>query len=181
MCKLFTFIVLIFAFSTARTEPWSEHQEKIQDLERNIYKYEQELDVLVERKKNTRERARIEETLQRIVEIHGELISLRKTMDSQRTHLQAEHPDKAHVLENYDSRSVKVGRANKKYGSNPLSPQLDQLLIKVRLKFSSFMVQDEQKDEAIAVEKVVEAKRKKKREREADVYLRRRSKVKLVK
>lgn len=161
--------------------PWEEHQRTIEDLERSISKFEQELDTLVERKKNTRDRARIEETLQRIVEIHSELISLRKSMDTERAHIQEAHPKKTYVLDSYDSRSLKAKKNSRRYKRSHLSSQLDQLLIKVQLKFTKFMTTDDKKEDMVAVEEVVEKKRKKKREREADVYLRRRSKVKLVK
>ncbi len=161
-------------------KPWADHQFEIQELERSIYKSQQELDTLVEKKKNTREQARIEQTLQRIVEIHAELISLRKTLDTTRDHLKAEHPDKVHVLDEYDTRMARYNDRAKRLAS-PLSQQLDKLLMQVQLKFSSFMTVEDKKEEVLAVEKVVDKKRKKKREREADVYLRERSKIKLTK
>lgn len=160
---------------------WKNHQDEIQDLERDIFKYQQEMDVLVEKKKNTRERARIEQTLARIVEIHAELISLRKAMDNTRVHLQSDHPDKAHILDNYDSRMKAMKNHSKKYRGSKLAQQLDQLLLKVQLKYSSYIRTDTQTDEMIAVETILTKKRKKKKEREADVYLRRRSKIKLTK
>ena len=64
---------------------------------------------------------------------------------------------------------------------SPLDHQLDQLLIKIQLKFASFMQPEEKKKELVEVEQVVQEKKKKRKEREADVYLRRKSKVKLVK
>lgn len=164
----------------ANASPWEKHQFEIQELERSIYKSQQELDTLVEKKKNTRERARIEQTLQRIVEIHAELISLRKDLDTTREHLIAEHPDKAHVLDEYDSRMSRYNDKAKKLAS-PLSRHLDKLLMQVQLKFSSFINTQDKKEEVVAVERAVNKKRKKKREREADVYLRKRSKVKLTK
>ena len=165
----------------AHSEPWPEHQANIQDLERNIYKFEQELQTLIEKKKKTRERARIEQTLQRIVEIHAELISLRKRMDNTREHLKDEHPEYAHVLDDYDSRMSRYQQQKDSYRQSPISKELDDLLMKVQLKFSSF-IRTEKKNQAMEdVEEVVTEKLKKKKEREADVYLRRRSKVKLVK
>ena len=75
-------LVIIFIFflggSVVQAHNWDEHLEDIEDLQRAIVKSQQEMEVLVEKKKNTREQARIEQTLQRIVEIHAELISLRK-------------------------------------------------------------------------------------------------------
>lgn len=179
MPKWILVLCLLFSVSALAT-PWDEHIEDIESLERNIYKFEQELDVLVEKKKNTREQARIEQTLSRIVEIHAELISLRKSMDNIRNHLKLEHPDKAHVLDQYDSRVY--GRNQRKNRiESPLSRQLDQLLIKIQLKFASFRRDEEsKKEEMVAVEKTLNEKRKKKKEREADVYLRKRSKVRLV-
>lgn len=181
MLKLKILLVCLFAAPGLFAEPWEGHQKEIEDLERNIYKFEQELAELVAKKKKTRDKARIEETLQRIVEIHAELISLRKGMDTMRSHLKEFHPEKAHILDNYDSRKKLALQNRERYKSSPISKQLDQLLIKVQLKFSSFMAAEDQKKEIREVEKVVRSKRKKKREREADVYLRRRSKVKLVK
>ncbi len=179
MFRVLVMLALLFS-AQAMATPWEGHIEDIESLERKIYKFEQELNVLVEKKKNTREQARIEQTLNRIVEIHAELISLRKSMDNVRNHLKLEHPDKAHVLDQYDSRVY--GRKQRKNRiESPLSRQLDQLLIKIQLKFSSFMRnQEEKKDEMIAVEETLTKKRKKKKEREADVYLRKRSKVRLV-
>lgn len=174
---------LCFCLLSARVvlaDPWPEHLQAVQDLERNIYKLQVELDTLVEKKKNTREKARIEETLQRIVEIHAELISYRKRMDAERDHIKLEHPDKANVIDNYDSRVSKTSPTNK-YKRSSLSGDLDQLLIKVQMKFASYIKTEEPSREILAVEKVVEEKQKKKKEREADVYLRRRSKVKVVK
>lgn len=160
-------------------EEWSGHIENIERIEKSLYKFQQELDVLVETKKKTRDRARIEETLQRIVEVHAELISLRKDLDTERDHLKKDHPDMAHVLDSFDTR-VKP-KSEKKYTLSPLDSQLDNLLIKVKLKFASFMEDGDQKKEMVEVKKVVEVKKRKKKEREADVYLRRKSKVKLVK
>ena len=173
-------ILSLFVFFMAfqiQAKPWKDHLEDISDLERNIYKFQQELDVLVERKKNTRERARIEQTLQRIVEIHAELISLRKNMDNTREHLKVEHPEKAHILDDYDSRMF--GRKNKSSSSSKLGAHLDDLLLKVQLKYSSFLLNQE-KEEVAEVEKVIMQKHKQKKEREADLYLRKRSKVRLV-
>ncbi len=178
MFKSGLLVVIFFSSSLLWAEPWEEHIEDVENLETNIFKYQQELDVLVEKKKNTREQARIEQTLSRIVEIHAELISLRKKMDTTREHLKAEHPDKAHILDQYDSRVTDRSKRKRDFNS-PLSKQLDQLLIKIQLKFSSFM-RAEPKEEVATVEKVVKKKRKKKKEREADVYLRKRSKIKLV-
>lgn len=174
-------VILISGLSQAFAEPWESHQEDILEIERGIFKYQQELDVLVEKKKNTRDRARIEQTLQRIVEIHAELISLRKSMDNMRDHLSLEHPDKVRILDNYDSRMYALKKQNSKHQRSPLSRQLDDLMLKVQLKFASFIRTDEQKEEMVAVESILQKKRKKKKEREADVYLRKRSKIKLVK
>ncbi len=176
------FLPIAIAFSiTAQATPWEGHQEDIQDLERSIFKYQQELDVLVEKKKNTRDKARIEQTLQRIVEIHAELISLRKNMDTIRLHLKEVHPEKAHILDNYDSRVIASKKQGEKYKSSPLSRELDQLMIKVQLKFASFIRTEDKTEDMKEVETIITHKRKKKKEREADVYLRNRSKVKLVK
>lgn len=174
-------MILLFFSSYAQAHSWDEHLGEVEELERNIYKYQQELDVLIEEKKNTREKARIEQTLQRIVEIHAELISLRKNMDTVREHLKAEHPGKAHILDQYDSRVRSANKQKKRYSNSPLSGELDQLLIKVQLKFASFMHPEDKKEEILEVEKVMKVKRKQKKEREADVYLRKRSKVRLVK
>ena len=178
MFKLLIAIFLILP-SLSWASPWEEHIGDIENLERSIFKFQQELDVLVEKKKNTREQARIEQTLSRIVEIHAELISLRKSMDNIRSHLKLEHPEKAHILDQYDSRVYGRKQRKRNYDS-PLSAQLHQLLIKVQLKYASFRKYDEPKDEMVAVEKTIKRKRKKKKEREADVYLRNRSKVRLV-
>ncbi len=180
--RIYSFLSLVLLLSgiEAQAKPWEDHKFEIRELERAIYKNQQELDVLVEKKKNTREQARIEQTLQRIVEIHAELISLRRNMDRTRNHLQKEHPDYAHVLDESDSRMDRYNAKVKRL-SSPLSQHLDQLLIKVQMKYSSFIDTDKKSEEMVAVEKVVKKKRKKKKEREADVYLRKRSKVKLTK
>lgn len=179
--NLFIFLIFIFSSPYLGAEPWKGHKSDIEDLERDIYKYEQELQFLVDSKKKTRERARIEQTLQRIVEIHAELISLRKRMDNIREHLKTEHPDFAHVLDDYDSRMLRYQTEKGGRRRSPLSKDLDQLLIKVQLKFSSFVRTEQRKQEMVEVDKVIEGKMKDKKEREADVYLRGRSKVKLVK
>ncbi len=179
MYKVGLLCLFLFSVTTAWATPWEGHIEDIENLETSIFKFQQELDVLVERKKNTREQARIEQTLSRIVEIHAELISLRKSMDTIRQHLKLEHPEKAHILDQYDSR-VYGRKKRERTGTSPLSQQLDQLMIKIQLKYSSFIRQENEKEEMVAVEKEIGAKRKKKKEREADVYLRKRSKIKLI-
>lgn len=179
--KLCILVTLVFGFSFAKADPWESHKEEVQELEHNIIKYEQELGELVEKKKKTRDKVRIEETLQRIVEIHAELISLRKSMDTLAAHLKVEHPEKAHILDDYDSRKRSRVSQSGRFKRSPITKQLDQLLIKVQVKYASFMKVDDKKEAVQKVEKVVQKKKKEKREREADVYLRRRSKVKLVK
>ena len=181
--KVITLLILttILLPSVSLAHEWHVHRGDIEDLERDIFKLQQELDTLVEKKKKTRERARIEQTLQRIVEIHAELISMRKTMDQTREHLKMDHPTKVAVIDEYDSRMQSIKKAKKSKFSSPLSRQLDMLMIKVQMKYSSFIKTDEKKAESIAVEKVIQEKEKRKKEREADVYLRRRSKIKLVK
>ena len=175
-------LVVLFLFSSSvQALPWEEHLENIGELENGIFKYQQEMDVLIDKKKNTRERARIEQTLQRIVEIHAELISLRKTMDNTREHLKKNHPEKAHILDNFDSRMFAVKKNKKKNPNSALSKDLDQLLLKVQLKYSSFMSYENTSEKFKKVEQVIESKYKKKKEREADVYLRKRSKIKLSK
>jgi len=181
ICKIILSILFLILSAPAFAGDWDDHFEDITDLERNIVKLQQEMDVLVEKKKKTREQARIEQTLQRIVEIHAELISYRKNMDNMRDHLKLDHPDKVHILDNYDSRMFAVKKKKGKYRGSPLSQKLDHLLIKVQIKYSSFIRTDEKSDEMIAVENVEKRKRKQKKEREADVYLRRRSKIRLVK
>ncbi|MCJ8276046.1 MAG: hypothetical protein HRT44_05635 [Bdellovibrionales bacterium] len=158
---------------------WSEHLDDIQRLEKGIYKYQQELDVLVDRKKKTRDAARIEETLQRIVEIHAELIALRQDLDKTKKHIGEVHPEQVGVLDNLNLEAKP--KKKKRLGTSPLDRQLDDLLIKIQLKFATFMQPEDKKDEMIEVEEVVKVKKRKKKEREADVYLRRKSKVKLVK
>lgn len=176
----FSILAIILMCQSVSAAPWETHQAEIEDLERSVYKLQQELEFLVERKKNTRERVRIEQTLQRIVEINAELISLRKTMDTTRTHLEAEHPEQAGILDEYDSRMFAFRKKNRKYNS-PISKQLDSLLLKVQLKFASFVTTDDRRTQVREVENVLKKKRKQKKEREADIYLRRRSKIKLVK
>lgn len=179
--RTFWFGTLICLFTTVgHADAWKDHRKDIDKLERAIYKFQQEMDVLVESKKNSRDRARIEETLSRIVEIHAELISLRKKMDNTRAHLKLEHPDKVSILDDLDSRT-EMAKRRKRRSTGPLARQLDQLLIKVQLKFSSFIGVEEQREEVKAAEKMVQEKRKVKREREADVYLRKKSKVRLEK
>lgn len=173
-----TLIILTFSFS-ALAEEWSEHLKNIDRIDRGIYKLEQELDVLVERKKKTRDHARIEETLQRIVEIHAELIALRKDIDLEKRHIKDEHPEHADLVDNLDVG--KKASTTKPKGLSPLDQQLTELLIKIQLKFASFMEPEIKKQEMKDVEAVVKVKERKKKEREADVYLRRKSKVKLVK
>jgi hypothetical protein len=177
---IFAFLLILLA-SPLYAHEWGEHIGEIEELERNIMKLQQEMEVLVEKKKNTREQARIEQTLQRIVEIHAELISLRGNMDHMRLHVESEHPDKIHVLDNHDSRMMAYKNKKGRLSNSPLSHKLDDLLLKVQMKYSTFIRTDDKTDEMIAVEKVVKDKRKRKKEREADVYLRKRAKIKLVK
>ncbi len=177
--NLIFFVTVLLSTSTLFAEAWVEHQKTLVDTERSIFKYQQELEVLVEKKKKTKDRARIEETLQRIVDIHTALITLRKKMDSERIHIEKEHPEKAALLENvqFDPKAPKTLK-NK---FSPISSDLDQLLLKVQLKYASFQVPEEKKAELVEVEKVIELKEKRKKEREADLYLRKRSRVKLEK
>jgi hypothetical protein len=179
MFKWLFFTVIILAGVSAWASPWEDHLGDIEYLETQIYKSQQELDVLVEKKKNTREQARIEQTLNRIVEIHAELISLRGRMDNVREHLKDEHPEKAHVLDRYDSR-VYGRRSRQRSYNSPLATKLDELILKVQLKFATFLRPEQDKREVLAVEEEISKKRKEKKEREADVYLRKRSKVRLV-
>lgn len=175
---LFCLLTLLYC-DLASAAPWSEHQEVIQEVERETYKLEQELQVQVERKNSTRDHSRREEIVQRIVEIHAELIGQRKKIDNIRSHLKLEHPDLKVDLDQYDSRSSGV-TANRSRPPSRISGQLDQLLMKVERKFASFVKQEEKKKEIIEVEKVVQKKEKRKKERDADTYLRRKSKVRLV-
>ena len=175
----FIIVSLLLLPLTSVAHDWAEHLDDIQRLEKGIYKYQQELDVLVDRKKKTRDAARIEETLQRIVEIHAELISLRQDLDKNRKHIAAEHPEQKGVLDNINAAAAP--KKKKRLGYSPLDRQLDDLLIKIQLKFATFMQPEEKKQVMKDVEEVVKVKKRKKKEREADVYLRRKSKVKLVK
>ncbi len=172
-------IVSLFVLKPILAEPWVEHQKTLSNTEREIFKHQQELEVLVEKKKGTHDRYRIEETLQRIVDIHTELITLRKIMDTERAHIKSMHPEKAALLENIQFDPKAKGNPKNKF--SPISAELDELLLKVQLKYASFQLPEEKKAELVQVEKIVELKEKKKKEREADVYLRKRSRVRLEK
>lgn len=186
--KIFRFFVrsfvLIFIPVLVFGHEWKEHKYEIRQLESQIIKLEQELEIMVERKKNTRQASQIEQTLQRIVEIHSELITLRKTMDTTRDHLKLDHPDKVAFLNEFDSR-MKNAKKKKVTKKTPLSRRLDDLLIKIQLKYAGFAKieekEEEKKEEVAVVEKVIEVKKKEKKEREAKDYLQRRMPVKLSK
>jgi hypothetical protein len=173
--------LIFLSAHSVQASPWDSHLKTLEGLDNDIRKLEEELDVLVDKKKNSRDQARTEEALQRIVEIHSELITARKSFDKERIHIEQEHKEQAHLLDAYDSRTSKTKKNSKKYIASPISSELDQLLIKVQLKFASFMQNQEPTKDVQAVQQVVDQKRKQKREREADVYLRSRSRVKLSK
>ncbi|MCB0377351.1 MAG: hypothetical protein KDD33_02575 [Bdellovibrionales bacterium] len=181
--KRLAFIILIFPFLFAGQ--WAEHSKEIRMIEKQIFKYEQELENLVEKKKRYRDRGKIEETVQRIVEIHSELIGLRNNLHTIAQHVKAEHPDRAGQLnETFDEGHEKA--AKKDIMLSPLDRQLNILIAKIRTKFAGFMKPEEDDDEEldenlVEAEKVIEEKKQKKREREAEIYLRRKSKVRLVK
>jgi hypothetical protein len=160
---------------------WDQHQESIQLIEKEMYKLEKELDILVQRKKNSYDQVRVHETLERIVSIHAELIDLRHQMDMLKTHLEQEHPEKAHVLKHYDSELIKSQANQKHFSSSELTEELDQLLIKVKLKYASFFDPDKQKRGLAEVDQIVKDKKKEKRNRDAETYLRERSDIKLSK
>ena len=185
MQKFKSIVLLVIAFLLSGpfvfADSWDHHLAELAEVEHNINKLQEEMDTLVKRKKNTRDQARIEETLQRIVEIHAELIAQRKIIDDSQLHAKAEHADLAHVINGFDKRTKQAHKQKSKYGFSPLGSQLDALLVKIQLKYSTFIRTEEPKEELVAVEKLVQKKRKKKREREADVYLRRRSTIKLSK
>jgi len=173
-----TIFISIFVWSA----PWPEHQKQIQFIEKKLHKFERELDILVQRKKNSFDQVRLQETLERIITIHSELIHLRQKMDDQKEHLQAEHPDKAHVLKHYDASLMKPGEVGEDYFKSELSPRLNDLLLKVKLKYSSFLNPDkEAKKELAEVDKMIKEKKKVKRSRDAEAYLRERSDIKLSK
>lgn len=168
---------LIFVCSFLWAGDWAEHQRNIATMDRDIYKHQQELEVLVEKKKNTHDQFRIEETLQRIVEIHTALLTMRKKLDEERRHIEQEHPEQKAWLEEVNRMQSETNQPTRK--RTALSAQLDELLLKVQLKYAQFQLPEDKNEELAEVDKVVEIKEKKQKSREADVYLRKRSKVKL--
>jgi len=170
---------LVFSAKKSFADTWPEHQKDIRIIERSIYKYQEELGNLIEKKKKTR--GRVEQSLQRIVEIHAELISLRKSHDNTRAHTRLEHPEHLDELSHLDAKANQSAKAKSRLVNSPLTRQLDQLLIKVQFKFATFLEVEAPVEKMQVVEKVIRDKRKVKRERDADVYLRKRSKVKLSK
>lgn len=172
----------ILMASLAWSAPWPDHQKQIEFIEKELHKFERELDILVQRKKNSFDQVRLQETLERIITIHSELIHLRQKMDDQKEHLQTEHPDKAHVLKYFDASLMKPDKGADDYFKSELSARLNDLLLKVKLKYSSFLDPDKAtKKQLVEVDKTIEEKKKVKRSRDAETYLRERSNIKLSK
>ena len=171
---------LVFA-SLLWAEPWESHQEQIQLIEKQMYKFEKELNVLVERKKSSHDQVRIHETLDRILEIHAELIGLREKMDEQKIHLEKEHPDKAHILKHFDARLIKSQIDQREYTRSELSGQLDQLLIKIKMKYSHLAGEEKAERDLAEMNALVSEKKEQKKNRKAETYLRERSDIKLSK
>lgn len=172
---------LLLCVFTLWADSWDQHKEQIHLIEKEMYKLEKELDVLVKRKNRSQDQVRVKETLDRIIDIHTHLIGLREKMDNQRKHLNEQHPDKAHVLQHYDARLMKERGGNKNYTRSELSDQLDALLIQVKMKYASFFDEENSKKALEEIDKIVEDKKKTKRNRESETYLRERSDIKISK
>lgn len=172
---------LLIGFCLLWGDSWEQHKEQIQLIEKEMYKLEKELDVLVKRKDLSHDPNMVKETLERIIQIHTHLIGLREKMDTQREHLNKEHPDKAHVLKHYEARLVKEKTNNKNFTRSELSEQLDALLIKVKMKYASFFDEENSKKALDEIDRIVDDKKKTQRNRKSETYLRERSDIKLSK
>lgn len=177
ICRFF-FVFLIVP--TAWSSEWSVHRQTIKDIETKIMQLEMELDDKVKRKKSTKNQARVEENLQRIVEIHSELISLRKDLNNEIEHTKLDHPDKATSNSLKESKKM-LEDSRRRFSVNPLNIKLDDLLRKIQSKFASFIQEAEESEELVEVEEVIKKKKLMRKEKESQIYLRKKSKVKLVK
>ena len=176
----FSFLILLLLPLSTVADEASSHIDNIDQFKKRIYKYEQELNIQIEKKKTLRDRARVEETLQRIVEIHAELIAIRQSLNTEEKHLRLDHPQLASEHEKEGgSKLSKVDR--KKYQLSPVDRKLDKLLEKIQSKYASYIVKEEEKKKAAVkeFEGVVRQKKKEKKQRDSDTYLRRKSKVRL--
>lgn len=172
-------LIILLSLPLSASE-WSTHRQNIKNIETQIIQLETELEDKVEKKKSTKNQARVEENLQRIVEIHSELISLRKDLSNEIQHTKLDHADKASLSSVQESKK-RLESSNKRFSMNPLNLKLDQLIRKIQSKFASFIEEAEDSEELVEVEEMIKQKKLKRKEKESQIYLRKKSKVKLVK
>ena len=157
------------------------HLRKIKKIEAQIRILDDELERKVAAKNTTRDQGRIEEILQRIVEIHSELISQRQGLDEVLVHVKADHKEegkKANLVNEVNDRLAVDKRKNV---IDPLQNQLNALFRKIQSKYASFVVDRMGDEDMEEVEVLVKKKKQMIKEKESNEYLRRKSKVKLVK
>ena len=180
MLKIFISIYFLFSATVSFATEWGVHRQNIRNIETQILQLEAELKDKVDRKKSTKDRAMIEESLQRIVEIHAELISLRKDLSNEISHVKMDHPKEASSLNIQESKKM-LSDAKKKFSMNPLNIKLDDLIRKIQSKFASFIQEAEETEEVLEIDEVIKQKKLQRKEKESQIYLRKKSKVRLVK
>ena len=140
-----------------------------------------ELEKKVEVKNTTRDQARVEETLQRIVEIHAELISLRRELDEVIEHVKDDHKEMGEKAQMFGAVKDRLAVEKRNRMIDPLQLRLDEMLRKIQTKYATMINQKADSEEIREVERVLKKKKKYRQEKESREYLRRKSKVKLVK
>ena len=162
-------------------EDFADHKKNIASIEQQIQALDKELAKNTAKKKTLRDTQKTEDLLQRIIQIQGEIISQKKDLDLEIQHVKAEHHEEGKAMNMFAEVKQRTDSKRRKDRSSPLQIQMSGLFQKIRSKYSSFIVEEEGSEELEAVEKVVKTQAGKRRAKEAEVYLRKKSEIKLVK
>ena len=180
---IFLLLPFLMVFEAAAHAPFQAHVKKIRDIEDKIKDMEDEVDLKEKSKMNSRSLGRVEEAVERIIEIHGELIGHRRDMEIELSHIRSEHPEEGKVANLIVGVKARMAQGKVRREVDPLSIKMNDLFRKVQRKYASFLSYqgEEVPSEISRVNDIVKKQRGKRKDKEALGYIKKKGRVRLTK
>lgn len=171
--------------------PFLHHVSAIREIEDKIQELEDEIAQKEKDKMTIRSAHKVEDTLNRIIEIHGELIGHRRDLEIELGHVRSEHPEEgrsANLIVSLKERMANRGGAGSRRPASvqrevdPLYLRLNAIFRKVQRKYASFIdyKAEETSEKMSRVNAIVREQRGARKDKEAQSYIKKKGQILLT-
>jgi len=151
------------------------------DIEDKITLLEEEVEHKQKEKMTVSSAARAEESMERIIAIHTELISHRRDLEIELSHIREDHPKEGRVANLIVGVKARMAKGKVRRELDPLTLRMNKLFKKVQRKYATFMQygEEEVSEEILRANELVKKQRGARKDREASGYIKAKGRVKL--